>query len=528
MSWLALSILWLLCIAPSIHWLDTTSLVLTSSHLGISHPPGHIPYAMLASIMQWIPVGDVAFRMSLFSLLMSLVGGWAICKSLSVKDRSDGWIPSALFLSVGSSGLVMTQAIRPEVYGLALALTGLSILAASKANDRRYLYIAWFLWACSAATHPIISLAAIPFLLTHYKKIRGPMFCSVVGLMFVYLPIRSSTTLHWNFGNPGTWKKFLWYVRGELYKAYDGSRTFNTFDQVTDVFVLFFEHLTVPIVLLSLVGIAWLVLKGEKRERAPLFALILGILPLAAMTNFWAANPDVGGYLLPTVWILASITVYALTWVSQKNRTCTRIFGILILATVPFQLWKAWTHHSMRGDWSAHRHMVELTQEPDRSGVIHTASFSTFSFLRYAQAIEGRRPDLIVGYRGLSVEDQGGYGLEGQETLNSSGHQWWELAIARDRKDHYRLRPEGEGHQMMPTGWFYKLGEEGNRNWLKQLRLRTEKIRNDMNVLRPYENEAMYLNYVLHILKSRKMSRLDDVKTLKKDFEVLFSQVSPI
>jgi hypothetical protein len=59
----------LLTMAPSIYTLDSAEFALGAKTLGIVHAPGYPLYLLLAHLFTYLPVGDVAFRVNLFSAL---------------------------------------------------------------------------------------------------------------------------------------------------------------------------------------------------------------------------------------------------------------------------------------------------------------------------------------------------------------------------------------------------------------------------------------------------------------------------
>ncbi len=70
--------LYLLTLAPTITWAnagtDGGDLITAAATLGVPHPPGYPLYITLGHLFAQLPIGDVAFRLNLFS---------AVCMALA-------------------------------------------------------------------------------------------------------------------------------------------------------------------------------------------------------------------------------------------------------------------------------------------------------------------------------------------------------------------------------------------------------------------------------------------------------------
>src|SRR4030095_4765826 len=98
---LGLFVLYIRTLAPSLLYGDSAEFQTIAYTLGIGHPTGYPVYILLAKLFTFIPVGEIAYRVNLFS---------AFCAALTV---------GLIFLILRKLGAMHTGA----VYGsLALAL----------------------------------------------------------------------------------------------------------------------------------------------------------------------------------------------------------------------------------------------------------------------------------------------------------------------------------------------------------------------------------------------------------------------
>src|SRR5512139_1610905 len=60
-------LLYLITLAPTIHNLDSAELTTAAATGGIVRATGYPLYLLLGRVWSWLPIGDVGFRMNLFS-----------------------------------------------------------------------------------------------------------------------------------------------------------------------------------------------------------------------------------------------------------------------------------------------------------------------------------------------------------------------------------------------------------------------------------------------------------------------------
>ncbi len=139
-------VLFIRTLAPSLLYGDSAEFQTIAYTLGVGHPTGYPIYVLLAKLFTFVPVGDVAYRVNLFS---------AFCAALTV---------ALVFLIIRKLGAMYAAA----VYGsLALALTPLFWKHASIAE----------IYAPAAAY-----LAFILFAVFQWKETANPRWIFLAGL----------------------------------------------------------------------------------------------------------------------------------------------------------------------------------------------------------------------------------------------------------------------------------------------------------------------------------------------------------
>src|SRR5687768_15461446 len=93
---------------------DSGELISVAYHVGVAHPPGYPLYTLLAKVSTLIPLGGIAWRVSLFSALCDAAAAAVLCRAVIswTGSRSAGVLAAGAF---AFSPLVWPYAIAAEV-----------------------------------------------------------------------------------------------------------------------------------------------------------------------------------------------------------------------------------------------------------------------------------------------------------------------------------------------------------------------------------------------------------------------------
>src|SRR4051794_15460315 len=114
-------LLYVRTLAPDLLYGDGAEFQTLASTLGMTHPTGYPVYLVIGHIFTWLPFGDVAYRVNLFS---AVAGTMALALLYLVGRTLGGWRSAALVgaIGLGVCGLFWWQAIMAELYAAAAAL----------------------------------------------------------------------------------------------------------------------------------------------------------------------------------------------------------------------------------------------------------------------------------------------------------------------------------------------------------------------------------------------------------------------
>lgn len=211
---------------------DSAEFEVLAKQLGVTHNPGYPIYILLAHIWTYLPAGDIAYRVNLFSAFMAAnaVAGVYVATVLLSRERIAG-IVAALAFAV--SWTFWSQAVIAEVYtsGAAMLSIILACIFGWYQTDARWpLFVAGMCGALSLGVHSTTSLLApaiVVFLLLAWRGRSNPWLHATTGVvagLIVYFIV--FVLVDWNA--PAASMFNASYTPGA--STYD--RTFADFDSV--------------------------------------------------------------------------------------------------------------------------------------------------------------------------------------------------------------------------------------------------------------------------------------------------------
>jgi tetratricopeptide (TPR) repeat protein len=407
-------------ICPTISWRDTPEFVTIAHTLGIGHPAGSPTYSLFAKLATFLPIGDIALRVNVFSavaaaaavaLLFLIV--MDLFPDASPAVRWGASLSSAVFLMTSES--FWSQAEIAEVYTLQnCALLGLLILllkarSAPLIDQHRYYWLFAFVYGLSAGVHATMALFA-PALLCflglsnprvwHPKNMAFLAFFFLCGFaVYLYLPLRSLAEPLFDWGDPETWRQFIYHITDHKDSATHTVVYWHKLPyQIARYTRYLVNELSVFGCLIALVGFLAL-------SRMDTVLWVTTLLLFLGHTAFfirtwvspWGFLPS---YIIVALWIGCGVyaCAYMLAHLYQRYQirlprlVCSGVFyGALIFSVLSMAQQHRATASKSHDYSSAHFGKHLLAQLP--TNAILFCDYSWFPLL-YLQHIERRRPDL--------------------------------------------------------------------------------------------------------------------------------------
>jgi hypothetical protein len=439
-----------LCAGDGMGFYDSPELAAAGVGLGVTHPPGHPLFVVLAAMATLVPVGSAPFRLVLVqAACLGLVGrlAFGIGRRLARRVGDEALSPRVVDLAALAGALaatlgpgVLRQASRVEVYALA-ALVDIALLAlATRATPAAArLRLGALVLGLGAANHHFIALTAAPLLggvaLARLREVRArgvrvpwrsltaATALFLLGLVpYALLPLRADAPS--SLARVRSWMDLLEVASARIYARNTGVAVPGSAGtRVLDVLDWLGASLT-PVGLLFAVGGLYLAARvpAARGDARRLALLALVVAAARAWLGFVRDNPDAAGYLVPAI---AALGIAAAAFVAGSWRALALappapqgpsrgaravLYGVLVGGPLLLPAYLAFA--SMRATAVDRTHAPEtlalasLGALPPRS-VLFAYEPNTAFRLRYAMLVEGERPDvtavpaLLLGYPGM-------------------------------------------------------------------------------------------------------------------------------
>ncbi|MCO4770168.1 MAG: DUF2723 domain-containing protein [Deltaproteobacteria bacterium] len=411
--------LYVLLAAPGVTWFDGGEFAAVIGSMGVSHPPGQPAFMVLGKLAALLPVGSLAFRLSMLSAGCAALAAGSLALLVSratarLWGEPSGHAPlagvtSGLLLGV-SPGLAL-QGVRPELYGLALLL-GLLAALAVQSGGRRGLALAVVPLCVAGAVHHAMLVAAVPgFFLLALGRGRGSLRSAATAtllllpfglLQFLWLPLRSMTRPEIDFGVARTFERVVMAATGasyaRSYRLEPGQLTRNLSEHAA----VFRADLGWFALALSVLSVLWLLWRVRPRPLLVAFVFVAaGVLPTALQGVFFPENPDAHGYLLGPMAVLAAgagLGAWALVApLRERSRTLSTALGVtLVIGAVAGPLSQTTLEADFSELESPRRLSAELLHDATPGALVLLGGDSWLMPALAARVWERRRPDLFV------------------------------------------------------------------------------------------------------------------------------------
>jgi hypothetical protein len=397
---------------------DSGLFLVTTESGGIAHPPGYPLYVLLAHGFTSLPLGTVAFRVSLLSALCGAGTAVALfaCARLLGASRPAS---SLAALAFGFSGTFWSQAVVAEVYALhtllLFTLLALCLRLAARFSLSR-LCAASFVaglalanhWQLTALTAPAFLAALWPERSRILRRLPAAAACLGLGLLpYLHFFAVDGSVQVTAFGPVRSLDDLWWYVSLGPYRSALATQP-GTFLDLLAFLGDFFERLSWEFSPVgygcAVAGLAWLALRGSTRT---LLVIVLGILSSSLLFRLisWDVHSQLSSEQYLTVQVGsfgfgALAMAFAEGWVGRaradaaryRNRFVWLVGGGVVVLTVALHLEANDRRHER---FAADYGRLVLESLPPGAALLLSQSTDTGP-VAYMHRVEGVRPDVTL------------------------------------------------------------------------------------------------------------------------------------
>lgn len=460
---LAVTTVYVLFAGPTFHWLDSGELVASAATLGVAHPPGHPLHALVSQACCLLPVGTIAFRVTLASALEA--GATAAVTCLVCEEvvgriwaragsrRASATASAAGALMLGLSFALWLQSVRAEVYALNLLVlvSALALLLRwDRDGDRRHLLLGALVCGLGLGNHHFLVVLALPAALLFlvlalrgregarrgWRLAGGLVAAGGLGLgVLLYVPLRAAQAPLVDWGHPTTLQRLGWLVSAKAFqKTVSRAATESLEHRALGGLFTVFRGIAWDSLLGLLLSLAaalgmYLLLRRAGTRRLGL--LLVGLVALNLLSPVLVGldpyNPDAYGYLCVAIAFLAPAVAVALAasiHVLARPLGMARavvVGGIGVAALLGWQVSQNLPRADFRARWAAEETGRQLSDAPPGALLLTSYFESLFNHWALAAAAD-LRPDLVWLHRNFLATP--GY----VEQLEARGHPLARLA----------------------------------------------------------------------------------------------------
>lgn len=394
--------------SPTLYNLDSAELATGAASLGIVHAPGYPLYLLAAHLFTYLPIGDVAFRVNLFS---------AVCVAIAVPVLyvlvdsllNDKWIAAGAALTFVWSFYVWSTGIVAEARSnlLMLALCGWAVVRLYRGVSLHRAVLVGLLFGLAVAINPQSILFA-PGLIVVFLALRIPWRqCLIAGVVSLipfllataYFPIRYAAQPALNMAgqynadglfqqvNLQSLQGLWWMLSGAQFRyLFFTEGLLPSLDHLLSTLSWFWGNYLGIGFILGLVG-AYLLLHTQPKV---FWCWLAFFLPYTYFFTTYGAE-DRDSMFAPSYLLWTIVLAYGLQWlirsIAPQSKPILVFLLPLILLTVNFQRLDLSHDTSVRANTQS-----LMTALPANARVF--GGWWDIVPLQYLQIVEGQRPDV--------------------------------------------------------------------------------------------------------------------------------------
>jgi hypothetical protein len=401
------AVLYLLTAAPTLYTYDSAEFAIGVATLGIVHAPGYPLYTLLAHGFTALPIGDLAYRVNVFSAVCLALAAPCLYLTMRTLKHSRAAAASAT-LCLMASFYVWSSGIRAEIYApqlltVAALCYGLAWLAVRTDWPRGAPYGLAVVFGITVAMHPINALfgGGLVLLLLSRKLawrtrvLAGALSVAVFAVPLLYFvwrgPAAPALNLAGRYDAQGQFQPvdlttpqgLFWLLRGEQFENL--FQPFPTLPQLQGTATYFWQNFLGVGVAFGVIGLV--VMPNPLR----LGWLVLFLPFTYFYTSYAAVDRDT--MLGPSFLLWAVLIGYGFDYVFNPQ-TAPRVLRLGVLALLPLGVVVV---NFPRLNLSTDTHVrqraqITLDALPPNSIVI--GDWFDVVPLQYLWIVEGQRPDV--------------------------------------------------------------------------------------------------------------------------------------
>ena len=336
---------------------DTTWYALKILKMEVFVPTGYPTFSLLGKIITYLPVGDIAYRLNLFSAIFGALTVLFLFLTINilVKNNLISFFSSLSFAFIFPFWFVANRLEFDTLNTFFIILVIYSAVRYQQTLSQKFLYFFFFSLGLSLTNHPI-AFFTVPALLLYViiinpkifksiKVILSSVFFFVLPLLsYLYLPVRSLM----GYGEVTDFRRFIYYitgrsVTGEVHGGSFGDKSNEVMIGVfKDYIKIIYENFGIVLIIISIIGFIYLIKKNLKLGICSLLLVVFNFAIIVQYLSFANPNYVLDSMLVITIYIAFGFLfiidslkfIFARLLAGKKQIKADRILKYLIFSVI--------------------------------------------------------------------------------------------------------------------------------------------------------------------------------------------------
>ena len=286
-------IIYIKTLEPKLVGGDTSWYALQIPQMYILPPTGYPTFSILAKLMSMIPIGNLAYRLNLFSAIFGALTILFLFLAINklVKNELISLASSLIFSFTLPYWPVANRLEFDTLNSFLVVLVIFAALTYNESRKRNRLYFFFFCLGFSLTNHPIALFIAPAFIIyiiiinpKIFKSIKtvllSILFFIIPLMSYIYIPIRSLQ----GYGPANTFQKFIYHITGRTPagQTHGGSFGDRSIDSALTVLAeymkIIYKNFGIILIIIAIVGFIYLVRKNYRFAICSILVIIFSLI----------------------------------------------------------------------------------------------------------------------------------------------------------------------------------------------------------------------------------------------------------
>ncbi|MBC8390233.1 MAG: DUF2723 domain-containing protein, partial [Actinobacteria bacterium] len=272
-------VIYILTLEPKLVGGDTGWYANQIPEMSLMVPTGYPTFSMCLKLFTYLPIGDLAYRLNLFSAIFGALTILFLFLSINklVKNEFISFISSMIFAFIVPFWEVANRLEFDTLNCFFIILLIFSAILYSENKTRKYLYFFFFCLGLSLTNHPL-AFFLVPAILLYVIIVNPGIFKSIkaifISILFFILPLLSYFYLLirslQGYGEVNSFLRLFYYVTGrgvtgELHGGSFGDKSISLILKVLkDYLNMVYDTYGIVLIIIAVIGFIFLIRKNLK------------------------------------------------------------------------------------------------------------------------------------------------------------------------------------------------------------------------------------------------------------------------